>query len=120
MTIMNTLAQVYSISCDLRTMRATLRLNSSLLSRHILAASMLAGDSSLGEESMEMMLIMIDSTCFYKTGECVQDHMYWRWQDTRHTPCAQGSSALMPTRSHADRLLGYARLICTHVRRGTL
>ncbi len=43
-------------------MRATLRLNSSLLSRHILAASMLAGDSSLGEESMEMMLIMMDST----------------------------------------------------------
>lgn len=52
----------HSISCDLRTMRATLRLNSSRLSRHILAASILAGDSSFGDDSMEMMLIMIDST----------------------------------------------------------
>lgn len=52
-----------SISCDLRTIRATFFLNPSRSSRHILAASMFAGDSSFGEDSMEMIEIMILSTC---------------------------------------------------------
>ena len=49
-------------------MRATRLRNPSLSSRHSFAASMLAGDSSLGEESIEMMDIMIVSTV------CTGDH----------------------------------------------
>ena len=52
-----------SISWDFRTTRATFRLKPSRSSRHCLAASMLAGDSSLGDDSMDMMEIMMVSTC---------------------------------------------------------
>jgi hypothetical protein len=57
---------IHSISCDFRTMRATFFLNPSLSSRHCFAASMFAGDSSFGEDSIEMMEIMMDSTCMMK------------------------------------------------------
>jgi hypothetical protein len=49
-------------SCDLRTTLATVRLKPSRSSRHSFAASMLAGDSSFGEESIEMMEIIMVST----------------------------------------------------------
>lgn len=52
----------HTISCDLRTMRPTFFLKPSLSSRHCFAASTLAGDSSLGDDSMEMMEIMMVST----------------------------------------------------------
>lgn len=52
----------HSISWLLRTIRATFFLKLSRDSRHSLAASMFAGDSSLGEESMLMMDSTIDST----------------------------------------------------------
>lgn len=55
-----------SISCDLRTMRATFFLKPSRSSLHCLAASMFAGDSSFGEDSMEMIEIMILSTWTHK------------------------------------------------------
>ncbi len=50
-------------TCDFLTTRATLFLNASGFSLHSLAASMFAGDSSLGDESIEMMEIMMVSTC---------------------------------------------------------
>lgn len=57
------LAAAQSISWLLRTMRATFFLKLSRSSRHSLAASMLAGDSSFGEDSIEIMEIMMVSTC---------------------------------------------------------
>lgn len=61
-------------------MRDTFFLKPSLSSRHCLAASTLAGDSSLGDDSMAMMEMTIDSTCVHKT-----------WQEsspTTHASCA--------------------------------
>lgn len=58
----------HSISCDLRTMRATRLRNASRSSRYSFAASILAGDSSLGLDSIEMMLIMMLCTCVWKWG----------------------------------------------------
>ena len=49
-----TLAENYSSSCVWRTHRATRFLNSFLSSRHILAASILAGLSSFGSASIEI------------------------------------------------------------------
>ena len=56
------LTRLHNISWLLRTILATFFLKPSLSSRHCLAASMLAGDSSLGEDSMEMMEIIMLST----------------------------------------------------------
>ncbi len=52
----------HAVSCDLRTTLATVRLKPSRSSRHSFAASMFAGDSSFGEDSMEMMEIIMVST----------------------------------------------------------
>ena len=49
-------------SCERRTHRITFLTNAGLSSRHILAASRLAGDSSLGDEIIERTEIRIDST----------------------------------------------------------
>nr|GMD02004.1 Os01g0839801 [Ipomoea batatas] len=53
---------VYSISCDRLTQRLTFFLNPSRFSRHSFSASTFAGDSSLGLESIDMMLKTILST----------------------------------------------------------
>ena len=53
----------HSISCDFLTSLAIFFRKPSRSSRHCLAASMFAGDSSLGDDSMEMMEIMMVSTC---------------------------------------------------------
>lgn len=53
---------VYNISWDFLTQRLTFFLKSSLLSLHSLAASTFAGDSSLGLESIDMILKTILST----------------------------------------------------------
>ncbi|BAS75145.1 Os01g0839801 [Oryza sativa Japonica Group] len=53
-----------SISCDFLTRRLTFFLKSSLFSLHSLAASIFAGDSSFGPESIEMMLrTMLSTVC---------------------------------------------------------
>nr|GMD52877.1 Os01g0839801 [Ipomoea batatas] len=52
----------YIISCDRLTHRLTFFLNTSLFSLHSFSASTLAGDSSLGPESMDMILKTILST----------------------------------------------------------
>jgi hypothetical protein len=54
---------VHRLSWERRTALATRFLNPSRSSRHSLAASMLAGLSSLGDDSMEMIESMIVSTC---------------------------------------------------------
>ena len=52
----------YMFSCEDRTSSLTLRLNIARSLRHMTAASRLAGDSSLGSDSIDITEIMIDST----------------------------------------------------------
>jgi hypothetical protein len=60
-----------NVSWDFRTILPTFFLKPSRSSRHCLAASMLAGDSSLGDDSIEMMLSMIVSTCTSGVEHCL-------------------------------------------------
>eukprot|EP01023_Acetabularia_acetabulum_P026400 TRINITY_DN25088_c0_g2_i4.p5 TRINITY_DN25088_c0_g2~~TRINITY_DN25088_c0_g2_i4.p5 ORF type:complete len:103 (+),score=4.01 TRINITY_DN25088_c0_g2_i4:373-681(+) len=55
-------------SCDFLTIRATFFLKSSRISLHSFAASMFAGDSSLGSDNIEIIDRIIDSTV------CTGDH----------------------------------------------
>ena len=64
-------------SMDMRTMRAQRFLYPSASSRSCLAASMLAGESVFGADSIEMTEMRIDSTCQW---QCAGRH--------EHATCA--------------------------------
>lgn len=80
-------------------MRETFFLNSVLFSRHSLAASMFAGDSSLGDDSMLIIESTILSTCrgwrddLKLDGDRRQCYLVAAFGSTDSSLCAQGSTA---------------------------
>ena len=100
----------HSISCDLLTQRLTFFLNSALLSLHSFAASTLAGDSSLGPESIDIILNTMLSTCNQTQQRQVHIQKCIQWTEAKLVkenemnciPCEQGSNVQRQARIHQD------------------